>query len=446
MERLHINRLVNTLGACSTDNFSRKNTHLICCKKEGPKYDSAQKWGIPVVTAEWLYKCAEKKLRLPLNDYFLNRDSIEAPQNELPSSETQGNSNVQVTLDVNFSKNLSRVLESSSRLPSKSTEDSVLPHDSIEPPLESTSQSHISFFSDVLIGVCAVISQRLVHKHAQLSEVAESLGARCLWEIDKNCTHYIHQGTRTIEMFKEFKKAKQLGAKIVSPQWLYSCKDQRRWLEEDRFPHTLVQGLQLPSNFDKPTKPTRGSHVVQSIPKDSRSKIGIDSHLPLQVNFELTRPDENQGTGFAIDDFIERIAKDSPSLKPHKFVRRSKSIQLIDRIITTDSELTKIKNVSEFQDTDIVLYESVNFSSTKLFDQADFVAPSLNSIQESKENIDNRDKNIIQNSLKRPNLISQRCFLLSAFTDPEKARYSDSKYTTRVVCFLLLSLYISILF
>jgi topoisomerase (DNA) II binding protein 1 len=40
-------------------------THLICPAPEGPKYEAAVKWGVPVVSKEWLLKCVTSKCRLP---------------------------------------------------------------------------------------------------------------------------------------------------------------------------------------------------------------------------------------------------------------------------------------------------------------------------------------------------------------------------------------------
>jgi len=40
-------------------------THLICSTPEGPKYEASVKWGVPVVSKEWLLKCVTCKRRLP---------------------------------------------------------------------------------------------------------------------------------------------------------------------------------------------------------------------------------------------------------------------------------------------------------------------------------------------------------------------------------------------
>ncbi|KAG8903637.1 hypothetical protein FRB99_002912 [Tulasnella sp. 403] len=55
----HIQRLCSTLGITVPPVFSRKTTHLICPNKQGPKYEKAVAWGIPVVDLEWLWNIAK---------------------------------------------------------------------------------------------------------------------------------------------------------------------------------------------------------------------------------------------------------------------------------------------------------------------------------------------------------------------------------------------------
>lgn len=43
----------------------RITTHLICPAPEGSKYEASVKWGVPVVSKEWLLKCLKCKRHLP---------------------------------------------------------------------------------------------------------------------------------------------------------------------------------------------------------------------------------------------------------------------------------------------------------------------------------------------------------------------------------------------
>lgn len=57
-ERTAIYQLINAIGATSTENLSRDNTHLICREAKGPKYEKAQVWRLHVVTVDWIYHIA----------------------------------------------------------------------------------------------------------------------------------------------------------------------------------------------------------------------------------------------------------------------------------------------------------------------------------------------------------------------------------------------------
>ena len=429
MERLHISRLITLLGGHATDTFSKKNTLLICCKADGLKFSSAQKWRIPVVTVEWLYECVEKKSVLPIDGYLLNANPGDPMRSETSSTPSQVDFSSQVTLEAVFLKNLSKAVKMSCRLPSKGPDEPSSTLQSAQPLNKSESEDCTIPPNGILAGAHIAISQRLIHKRPQLLEVAESLGARCILEIDKSCTHYIHQGTRMIETFKEFKRVRQLGAKIVSPQWLYACRDRRVWLDEASFPHTLVQGLQVPLNIDKRTESARIEHHRNEPVSSMPSSKSPNGQLPgLLASSETHIPDRDSTPGSAIEEFIERAAKDKPPLRPTKFVRRSKSIQIIDKVPGIAAEVAQTRgNLSEPQDTDTVQYETMNFSKSRLFYPDNGLDPSLETVQTLQENTGNPGNIQSHITPKRSDSVtSHRCFLLSAFTDDEKSRYSNS--------------------
>ena len=53
--RYGIISMLHEIGTRYTDNLSRKNTHLICKDRSGPKYVKALEWGLHVVSIDWLY-------------------------------------------------------------------------------------------------------------------------------------------------------------------------------------------------------------------------------------------------------------------------------------------------------------------------------------------------------------------------------------------------------
>lgn len=54
VDRLVVLELLRLAGAHATSKLSKRNTHLICLKPIGMKFDKATQWGLAVVTARWL--------------------------------------------------------------------------------------------------------------------------------------------------------------------------------------------------------------------------------------------------------------------------------------------------------------------------------------------------------------------------------------------------------
>ncbi|XP_053372869.1 DNA topoisomerase 2-binding protein 1-A-like [Mercenaria mercenaria] len=98
--------------------------------------------------------------------------------------------------------------------------------------------------STVLRGVVIIVGKRLTKDQAELHDLVELLGGDYRWNYDKSCTHFIFQG-RQNDTVKEFKHAKTIGMKIVSPHWLYMCREQNAKVDESLFPHTFNPNLSL---------------------------------------------------------------------------------------------------------------------------------------------------------------------------------------------------------
>ncbi|GAB9464978.1 hypothetical protein Gpo141_00002399 [Globisporangium polare] len=54
VDRLVVMELLRLAGAQATSKMSKRNTHLICLKPIGMKYEKAKEWGLAIVTARWL--------------------------------------------------------------------------------------------------------------------------------------------------------------------------------------------------------------------------------------------------------------------------------------------------------------------------------------------------------------------------------------------------------
>ncbi|KAI3448827.1 hypothetical protein Pfo_005492 [Paulownia fortunei] len=57
-ERQLLRNLCYVLGVKFIEKLTKKVTHLLCKFADGDKYEAACRWGIHVVTAEWIYECA----------------------------------------------------------------------------------------------------------------------------------------------------------------------------------------------------------------------------------------------------------------------------------------------------------------------------------------------------------------------------------------------------
>ncbi|KAJ1659709.1 protein kinase activating protein dpb11 [Dispira simplex] len=97
----------------------------------------------------------------------------------------------------------------------------------------------------ILRGLVLCLSQRVSHRRAELTEISQTLGAHVTWVMSDMCTHFVHQGTKVNETFRDFKLAKQLHKPIVSPWWLHKCYEERRRLPENAYPHTFNPCLLL---------------------------------------------------------------------------------------------------------------------------------------------------------------------------------------------------------
>lgn len=56
-DRQLLRNLCFTLGAKFVEKLTKKVTHLLCKFSSGDKYDAACRWGITVVTSEWISEC-----------------------------------------------------------------------------------------------------------------------------------------------------------------------------------------------------------------------------------------------------------------------------------------------------------------------------------------------------------------------------------------------------
>ncbi|XP_050425063.1 DNA topoisomerase 2-binding protein 1 isoform X2 [Adelges cooleyi] len=143
-ERYFLKEVSLLLGAHYQDALSRKpklednilvTTHLICPNPEGPKYEASVKWGIPVVSKDWLLDCIKFKNRLPETQYpIIDKGNetltgkstvvdITTNTSSRNLSQLQNLTDVSLTPRVTNSEALEKEIESELAVPLQDTED-----------------------------------------------------------------------------------------------------------------------------------------------------------------------------------------------------------------------------------------------------------------------------------------------------------------------------------
>ncbi|XP_025419492.1 DNA topoisomerase 2-binding protein 1 isoform X2 [Sipha flava] len=138
-ERYFLKEVSLLLGADYQDALSRKEkpqdnikmtTHLICPAPEGPKYEAAVKWGVPVVSKEWLLKCVTSKCRLPEDKFPFVDNNSAASSSSRNISIVRNDSNTSFTQKLTIIALPENDSESELAVPLKDTEDDI------EPPIK----------------------------------------------------------------------------------------------------------------------------------------------------------------------------------------------------------------------------------------------------------------------------------------------------------------------
>lgn len=69
-ERQLLRNLCYVLGVKYVEKLTKKVTHLLCKFADGDKYEAACRWGIHVVTADWIYECAKQNKVVDVKGFF----------------------------------------------------------------------------------------------------------------------------------------------------------------------------------------------------------------------------------------------------------------------------------------------------------------------------------------------------------------------------------------
>ncbi|KAJ3045058.1 DNA topoisomerase 2-binding protein 1, partial [Rhizophlyctis rosea] len=236
---------------------------------------------------------------------------------------------VESPLDVSFAKHLGKAIEIVGRKVANGMDDTME-----EAPLSISQVGQRELPpSNLLEGVTICVSARLSHRRRELNQLATNMGANILMVYSSDCTHYIHQGNKQVETFKEFKQAKAKGKWIVSPVWLQKCNELRQRVNEADYPHTYDPNRSLEiTGMASQMDPARLSQRPSKGGKESRGASPMGKR-----NGDVTPPGkdgnqkkedggEGEGTGKktspAAEQFAAKVEGLSEKIKEEKFRRR----------------------------------------------------------------------------------------------------------------------------
>ncbi|KAJ2005349.1 protein kinase activating protein dpb11 [Coemansia thaxteri] len=337
IERDHIGKLTQALGIAYSETFSRRTTHLICHPPfKGQKYERALKWGVCVVDSSWLYGvvAAGRVGEHKVGEGYLMASPEQAPESHThdhgkmaaPSAVTCASKHVhtpatrstqrlvsdtpgRTPMDISLERNLQQALGNNRacRRPAHCGDESDGGGDSDATQMSPTHGHNFgrgvasvppsadggdgNGTTSVLSGVVAVLSSRLYHRRNELTALALQLGCRVLLRFDsKQTTHFIHQSNRERETLRDYRLALQHGVRIVSPWWLYACRDMMALAPEDQFPYTYDPERRLLLSSTLPALPAQ-----QSADKLDSSTSSINRHLESRSNGQLSSAHASHG-------------------------------------------------------------------------------------------------------------------------------------------------------
>ncbi|CAG5136631.1 unnamed protein product, partial [Candidula unifasciata] len=112
-----------------------------------------------------------------------------------------------------------------------------------------------------LHGVVIAVAKKLGHNHEQYNSIVVELGGNYSWHNGPHVTHFVFQG-RPNDTNKEFRKARDEGKTVVSPYWLFICKEQNCRVDESLFPHNYNPNFSLTMTPSSKLTPSRSSRAA----------------------------------------------------------------------------------------------------------------------------------------------------------------------------------------
>jgi len=197
------------------------------------------------------------------------------------------------------------------------------------------SGSPCNIFHDVVL----VVSKKLQSQAEEIHKCVEELGGKISWQIVDNATHFVFIG-RLNDLSKDFRKAKELGCHIVSPDWVFMCRDERERIPESTFPHTYNPKMRLDLTHDSSLVTPKLNHKSKPATKpkllpasETRMEESVVERNEMQetVNPKDTTPTDTMKVTEAVNSHLAEIDNllDSVSNTPRSTpVRKNEPIVL----------------------------------------------------------------------------------------------------------------------
>ena len=315
------------------DNKAKKtlgSSHLICPEPEGQKYQAALKWSLPVVNKDWLLACLRDRAWVSEKPFLVGKCKIFTEDKPLPSKvkvgqskkETRSCGAMPVDQDVTVELNLDGDVENSHPAPlhTKQERQGISGTDK-RPFAEVTKEKYQKMGgqevskkarlnldrsrrsevagqgepSHVLAGVVLLVAKKLGSRSSELHKIVERLGGTISWSLAPSVTHFVFQG-KANDLTKEFKQAKQQGCKIVSPDWVYKCRDENKKVSEFNFPHTFNPRMKLNMIHDNTNNNTTTNTTLNttfsSILNTTNSSLLSNNNAKAAPRPELSRKEK----------------------------------------------------------------------------------------------------------------------------------------------------------
>ncbi|KAI8592361.1 BRCT domain-containing protein [Geranomyces variabilis] len=290
-EREHIVQLAMRMGAKCPELFTKQNTHLLCQPgTDNAKPRKSKDWGIPVVSAEWLYACASQGQLLETLSFgwssptpsktaqssrtptlgtartvpktvparFDTSAALTSLETPVPPPRRAYAANHSASTSrgahasrpgsppspMSFTKRLGKAVQHARRRikSEEDVDDDETPEAARIPARATTPSRSVSPIrrpvpADLLQGVVICFSLRLGSRRNELLPIARQLNAQVSSTYSDACTHFIYQSSRAQDQMKECKTARAAGKHVVSPEWLVQCYETGTRVKEGDYPH-----------------------------------------------------------------------------------------------------------------------------------------------------------------------------------------------------------------